>query len=358
MAILSSSSPIFLPREIIFDALSYLPVKSLLRFNCVCKHWNDITQDFLFICLHYRRAPSITWETQTQSNATTGEDEFIPFCSKGLVLEYATRPSHFPHSPNLRYRIRNPEMQHQILEIPNSQSLILNMCIVFDPEYQVLKLLSVVYTFEKTLGYEVLHLWNEESTYSWRPLNCPQQSRGETRICNPVKRHSRQIRILHEMGISYSIWNTAVNSHLGIDILDMVNDSYIGHTTFPTGYYTKDDCIIWNGKLSFSKIVKEELHVLVLDDYKKQIKWADRKLIIKLPFMRTFSVVQEQLKILLFHESKLWFWLQFRDKKLLSVYDITTGKVKPTAYDNNRDFFNSTRRPCLVAFKGINATIV
>uniref|UniRef100_M1CBT0 F-box domain-containing protein n=1 Tax=Solanum tuberosum TaxID=4113 RepID=M1CBT0_SOLTU len=151
--------------------LCYLPVKSLLRFKCVCKHWDSITQDFQFICLHYKHSPLIIEEKP--SNGSAGcKDEFEPLPAlptRGLVLEYATRPSHFPFSPNLRYRIRNPEMQNQFFEIPDSKSSIWYMCIMFDPDCQVLKLLSLVDDRE-SIGYEVLDLQNEESSYCWRPL--------------------------------------------------------------------------------------------------------------------------------------------------------------------------------------------
>lgn len=159
------------------------------------------------------------------------------------------------------------------------------------------------------------------------------------------------------MEIGYVIWDddAATSSTIGIDILDIVNDSYNGHTsTFPTSCnYTKDDCILWNGKLSFAKIVKEELHVLVLEVYKKQkqIKWADVSLIIKLPFMRELSALQEQIKVVQVHESKLLFWWKNKDKdnEPLCAYDIMTGKVKTSG--QNRDFFNAIRRPCLMTFK-------
>lgn len=30
----------FIPNDIIFDLLSYLPIKSVQRFKCVSRHWN------------------------------------------------------------------------------------------------------------------------------------------------------------------------------------------------------------------------------------------------------------------------------------------------------------------------------
>lgn len=46
------------------------------------------------------------------------------------------------------------------------------MCMVVDPDNQVLKLLSVVYDEligDQMFGYEVLDLWNEESVYLLEP---------------------------------------------------------------------------------------------------------------------------------------------------------------------------------------------
>lgn len=55
----------------------------------------------------------------------------------------------------------------------------------------------------------------------------------------------------------------------------------IATLVIPKGFYSKEDCILWNSKklISSARIVKEELHVMVLDyDHKKQIKWAEGKL--------------------------------------------------------------------------------
>ncbi|KAK4259523.1 hypothetical protein QN277_005846 [Acacia crassicarpa] len=54
----------FLPHEIISSILKRLPVKSLLRFRCVCKDWNDLFKTSLFIKEHvhhssHHRGPSL-----------------------------------------------------------------------------------------------------------------------------------------------------------------------------------------------------------------------------------------------------------------------------------------------------------
>ncbi|KAH0727083.1 hypothetical protein KY284_002948 [Solanum tuberosum] len=365
MNILSSNTtPLFLPKDIIFDMLSYLPVKSVQRFKCVSQLWNIITQDFRFICLHFKHVrPLINYNKKSEENITT-TDEYKLIFSRGLVLEYATRPSHFPCSPNLRYRVRNPELHDQIVEIPDSEKPILNMQMVVDPNNKVLKLLSLVYdelledqVLDQVLSYEVLDLQSEGSNYSWRPINLPQHSRGKTRMCKLVKKHTGQIKVIvfTNLGIVYSIWDAEEYSHIGIDILDMVSESYIGHTTLPTCFYTKDDCKLWNGKLSFAKIVKDEVHVLILESYnKKHMKWADGKLIIKLPFLKDVSVEPVIKLLYLSNTNKLFF--VWRDKESIHSFDIKTGKLTIilSNYKLSQGLYLSW--PGLFTFKGLQSS--
>ncbi|XP_027769140.1 uncharacterized protein LOC114075087 [Solanum pennellii] len=334
--------PIFLSSEIIWNMMSYLSVKSVLRFKCVCKNWNVIIQDFQFICLHYERSPASI--TKKPPGTTTEEVEFKPLDSVGLLLEYSSTNT----TLNYKYRVRNPEIQHQIFEIPDSQHFIVNMSLVFDPLYHVLKLLSYIHDNQLVIGYEVLDLCNEEGSYSWRPL----VRKGETRLSSPIIKRSK-IKALFALRTGYIIWDIA--SATGIDIVDMVNDSYIGHINFPTSnFYNKhDDCILWNEKLSLAKLVKDELHVLLLD----KAQWADVSLIIKLPFV-VVSAVQEQITVIRCGDSdKLMFkWKNDTDKKKepLCFYNIKTGKLEISRLNCTELFNYVYRRPCLVTFKGIN----
>ncbi|KAL5726594.1 hypothetical protein ACHQM5_009625 [Ranunculus cassubicifolius] len=45
-----------LPEELITKIISHLPVKSLLRFRCVCKAWNSLINDTTFIQMHLHQA--------------------------------------------------------------------------------------------------------------------------------------------------------------------------------------------------------------------------------------------------------------------------------------------------------------
>ena len=48
----NNHNSLFIPQEIINNILIRLPVKSLLRFQCVCKHWKTLIKNPSFISHH------------------------------------------------------------------------------------------------------------------------------------------------------------------------------------------------------------------------------------------------------------------------------------------------------------------
>ncbi|XP_028801601.1 putative F-box protein At5g52610 [Neltuma alba] len=50
------SDVLYLPQEIIRNILKRLPVKSLIRFQCVCKHWRDLIKNTSFIADHLQQS--------------------------------------------------------------------------------------------------------------------------------------------------------------------------------------------------------------------------------------------------------------------------------------------------------------
>jgi hypothetical protein len=46
----------YLPDEVVVDILHRLPVKSLIRFRCVCKSWNSLIQTPAFIDSHLNQS--------------------------------------------------------------------------------------------------------------------------------------------------------------------------------------------------------------------------------------------------------------------------------------------------------------
>ncbi|KAG4911946.1 hypothetical protein JHK82_052535 [Glycine max] len=49
-----------LPRELLVEILSWLPVKSLLRFRCVFKASNSLSLHFMFVKLQLQSSPTLT----------------------------------------------------------------------------------------------------------------------------------------------------------------------------------------------------------------------------------------------------------------------------------------------------------
>ncbi|KAM3361832.1 hypothetical protein P3S68_016686 [Capsicum galapagoense] len=54
-----ATSDLYFPKEIIIDILSRLPVKTLLRFRCVCKQWRKLISKPNFIAAHFRCSSSL-----------------------------------------------------------------------------------------------------------------------------------------------------------------------------------------------------------------------------------------------------------------------------------------------------------
>src|ERR1044072_877739 len=80
--------PHHLPDNLIVEALSWLPVKSLTRFRCVCKSWNAlITSNPTFIHLHLQRSalqnPQILLP-QNRSGRFSKDFAVISFSGSGL----------------------------------------------------------------------------------------------------------------------------------------------------------------------------------------------------------------------------------------------------------------------------------
>ncbi|KAF3659604.1 hypothetical protein FXO38_12566 [Capsicum annuum] len=85
----------------------------------------------------------------------------------------------------------------------------------------------------------------------------------------------------------------------------------------------------WNGRLSFTQLVNDELHVLVLDDHTK-LKWAETKHIIKLHFLKSSTYRKE---LITFHactdmSTLIFMWHGHKDNRFLCYYDISTRESR------------------------------
>ncbi|CAK8542447.1 unnamed protein product [Lathyrus sativus] len=79
-------SPIFLPEDLITELLSFLPVKSLIRFKCVNNSWRTLISDSTFVKLHLKKSAT----QNPMFTLITHHMKFIPGVS--LFVNYSVVP--------------------------------------------------------------------------------------------------------------------------------------------------------------------------------------------------------------------------------------------------------------------------
>uniref|UniRef100_K4B3I6 F-box associated domain-containing protein n=1 Tax=Solanum lycopersicum TaxID=4081 RepID=K4B3I6_SOLLC len=236
-------------------------------------------------------------------NEEREEVEFISTTSsQGLHLKKFTS---IHDSSTKRYRIECSILRQRI-DIPNP--LHPSLCIALDFVFDSLavKLVSV-----HQHGYEILSLGigRDKTSYCWRDVKlCPENN----------KRRNGRIQVFFRKGVAYCIWYID-DDDMEIDVLDMVNETYIGHTTLPRGgFFARPSLMDWNGQLSFVEQVKDELRVLVLKDYRK-LRWDETTRIMKLNFLK-----EELMTFIAFADNSVLFYMK-QDKKSFCSYDMSTG---------------------------------
>ncbi|XP_059623790.1 uncharacterized protein LOC132266821 [Cornus florida] len=89
--------------------------------------------------------------------------------------------------------------------------------------------------------------------------------------------------------------------------------------------WEKVEALSWNGKLSFVDRVEEGLHVLVLEDHKRQ-KWG-AKCVIFLAFLKKKQYMMVDLVPLFAQNGDLWF--MWREEKYFA-YNMDSGTIRHT----------------------------
>ncbi|KAF3612919.1 hypothetical protein FXO38_35988 [Capsicum annuum] len=104
----------------------------------------------------------------------------------------------------------------------------------------------------------------------------------------------------------------------------MVNETYIGHTTFPRVFLTGAYLIDCDGWLSFVEQVKYELHAFVLN-VNRELRWERR--IIKLNFLKPDN--KELMTFIALADSSFLFFVK-QDKRSFCTYNVKMGKILKT----------------------------
>jgi len=76
------SPPVLLPDDLIIEVLSFLTVKLLMRFRCVCKSWNSLVSNPKFIKIHQKKS-------ERNKNLVLIEKEYSSFLvCKRIIVNY------------------------------------------------------------------------------------------------------------------------------------------------------------------------------------------------------------------------------------------------------------------------------
>ncbi|KAA8515449.1 hypothetical protein F0562_018940 [Nyssa sinensis] len=191
-------------------------------------------------------------------------------------------------------------------------------------------------------GCEVLTIGSDD--LSWRPLNIPN--------LHDLKKRENPRVLLHREVFYCFRFVEAGSGDSEVVCLNLENENStsvkVPHYFFSN--WKKVWPVIWNGKVSLVGIAGEELTVWVLEDYKKQ-KWAERKIVIALTFMKENPSMKESLVPCGYAGShRVTFYVNYL--KLL-VYYIDTKEVRysETAPEGKRILcFNKSN---LVTLKGM-----
>ena len=276
--------------DIIEEILIRLPIKSLLRFRCVCKEWKSLIGKNNFIKAHMNRAISdlveddhfirhlnITTTTPICQNA----DLFgryrglsILAVSEGLVVEYyyIFCRSHSIHS----VIIRNPATQNICFLPPPPSEIIRGMWLNIDSSTGLTKAKLLcefsfldVRTFRFVNAYGILKVGEE----NWRPLN-PDRV-GQSLMVSRDQKEMFFIKTRPHLALQISSFDIRTERSVNID-------------NFPQGAFSDLANLTpfwWNNSLAIGEVTGTKLHVLILEKQQNGnngYKWSDQKIIIPL----------------------------------------------------------------------------
>ncbi|KAI9087204.1 hypothetical protein K1719_030839 [Acacia pycnantha] len=188
----------FLPQEIIRDILIRLPVKSLIRFQCVCRHWSDLFKDPSFIAdhLHHsnRQNPYILFQ---RGYSHDDQSDLYSLGSDMQVWRFQNPPliEHLNHATEVWTVIPLPEQQ-SITVFQNLMVYEGKLALVFCAGY-----------FERS----AIHLWVREEgvgasggTWNWT----------NKFTSNPYRSSGLFPKTLWGNEIFCRIWDTSTNTVL------------------------------------------------------------------------------------------------------------------------------------------------
>ncbi|KAG5614457.1 hypothetical protein H5410_014281 [Solanum commersonii] len=187
--------------EIIYQILTLLPLSSLFKFKCVCK---------LYLHPHF----------------TKFRDELHSLHLNDVKINV------------VMFKVPFATIRRSI-EDPQNPSIYMALEFVSSFNQEAVKLVSIHKNEHYSLRYEILALriGIYQNIYTWLAVKIPPNLQRHNR--NMGKRKKR-IDVMFRKELAYCLWYIETGDFrddvdLEIDVLDMVNEKYIGPTTFPAG---------------------------------------------------------------------------------------------------------------------------
>ena len=279
-----------LPFDLISEEiLMRLPIKSLLRFRCVCKDWSSLIRDNdNFIKKHMSRATTVLvkeshfirhsdFTTTTNLHPDNSFKGYRPFdilgVFEGLVVE--SRCHHY-------YTVRNPATRKLLhLPRPPGNDYSRQMWFNFNSSTREARLLckySVLSEDRYTLseqGYKIIKIGEKE----WRSLN--------------PNRKKESLMLSRDEGKMYFIGlvKTGHDLDLQISSFDMRTENSVTIGNLPGGVFSdlsKLHPFLWDNCPAFGDVTVQDLQVLVLkkqEEGNDQYKWNENKIVVSLEIL-------------------------------------------------------------------------
>ncbi|XP_059452671.1 F-box/kelch-repeat protein At3g23880-like [Corylus avellana] len=247
-----------LPNEVVVEILIRLPVKSLVRFRCVCKDWCSLISSNAFIAAHTNRALSRSGDNNTSSRLLfrygqviffniLGHRQFEHFSLRSddgsfgnlIRLKYPHQGAFFDvyynivgswnglicfafdHPAHSAYRLWNPSI-HRALSLPEPNFTVSSHGIYkhfhgfgHDPSTNDVKLVRLAY---HGLHFKVLVEIYTLNTGCWRPIAAPAPSYIVNERCLSVFVNGASHWVAHTPPHEHTFRNVIVAFDMGDEV--------------------------------------------------------------------------------------------------------------------------------------------
>lgn len=277
----------FFPEEILFEILSWLEVKSLLRFKSVCKVWYAVIRNKQFVEVHAIRNRHSFYnigQTRVRLQGTKKIRYRCISCGGLLLVQISSLVS---ATSSAIYRIVNPTTK-RILDLPHPHKRVISIQIFLNSNTSSYNVVSVYFGKEnREVKLELIDLGGQSNdpcpneNLSWRTLKII-----EFDNISKQQRYHFLYRMSSSEGVLYILaLHAAESSNPMIIRVDLVNEACTTHYA-PQSLLFKwfeVNFQLWKGKPSIIFVVEEKLNIWILEDYKTR-KWAN-PIVILLPFL-------------------------------------------------------------------------